>query len=98
MQGGISDKETSQIQFSDGDKKFCQDLALSSCEHLDGEAKLCQRCTQLLDEPMIGKVRTIFGEQAHHEPEQIYTAEDTSEPTSQIRRDLESMLSRLFQV
>lgn len=79
-------------------KEFCQELALCSSEHLNEEVMLCQHCKQLLDDAMIGNVKTIFNQQPHYEEEENYTEEETTSSESQMKRDVESLLSRLFQV
>lgn len=81
-------------------KEFSYELAMCnpSAKQLEGEVSFGQHCLQLLDEAIIETTRTIYhGDiQPHHEAEDDYHAEDISDPTIQMKRDVESLLSRLY--
>ncbi|PON67246.1 TIR-NBS-LRR-like protein, partial [Parasponia andersonii] len=82
-------------------KEFSYELAMCnpSAKQLEGEVSFGQHCLQLLDEAITVTTRTIYqGDiQPHHEAEDDYNAEDISDPTSQMKRDVESLLLRLYQ-
>ncbi|PON97453.1 TIR-NBS-LRR-like protein [Trema orientale] len=81
-------------------KEFCHELALCnpSTRQLEGEVNLGQHCLQLLDEEIIETTRTTYSGQPHHEADENYMLEeDTSDPASQMKRDVEPLLLRFFQ-